>query len=272
MLRNQLRSFIIVIVILLTAIISCKKSSNVITNAAPSNPCKLLSWTITSQTGTKDSMLFSYTSDGHLSVETMIYNGFTSSVSHYHYSGSRLQFIDNSDDTIYFYYDQLNRIDSTIEHNWNNKVKFNWNRQGADVEVTRYFYNAAGRVNQYVIWEKDAYGGVSIDSVFETYTGNNITSETVKSKYGSGSWTSNKLIITYDNMKNFYSAFMDYTGLSFIGSENNMTSIKVADSLNPYWTRNYLHYNTRGYPTEYIESFSFQGSTPTDNVMTYQCP
>ncbi|MGA3014690.1 MAG: hypothetical protein ABSD71_11745, partial [Bacteroidales bacterium] len=97
-------------------------------------------------------------------------------------------------------------------------------------------------------------------------------SEIVKSKYGSGPWTSNKLIITYDNMKNFYRSFIDYTSLSFIGSENNMISIRVADSLNPYWTRNFLHYNPGGYPTEYTESFSYQGSTPTHNVLIYQCP
>ncbi|MGA3014949.1 MAG: hypothetical protein ABSD71_13055, partial [Bacteroidales bacterium] len=175
--------------ILLTTIISCKKSSPVITDPATDNTYKLLSWTISSQIGPTDSMLYSYTSDGHLFTETMIYNGFTSLVAHYHYSGSRLQFIGNSDDTTYFYYDQLNRIDSTIEHSWNNKVNFNRNRQGADVQVTHYFYNVAGRVNQYVIRETDASGDVLIDSIFETYTGNNITSEIVKSKYGSGPWT-----------------------------------------------------------------------------------
>jgi hypothetical protein len=223
------------------------------------------------QPSISDSMLFLYTSNGLLSEEKLIYNGTVSSVAQYHYSGTKLQSIDSYDDTISFYYDQLNRTDSTIEHNWNAKAKSNWNRLGVDVKVTHYFYNAAGHMNQYVIRETEADGYVSIDSVFDTYTGNNVTAEIVKSKSGTGPWITSKVIITYDNMQNFYNSFMDYTGLSFIGSQNNMTSIRIADSLNPYWTRSFLHYNTRGYPTEFTETVDYQVSPPRDNVLVYQC-
>lgn len=186
----------------------------------------------------------------------------------YKYQGNILQysfynFNVNFSDTVFYFYDGSNKLESTLEHN----------RTGTTLLSTKtdYFYNSADQVVHSLARSTMDTIFSKVDSAIYTYTGKNVTRYTLFERTGYGSVFSVAIDISYDSMKNFYKTMGMPEDSYLFWSENNMTQAKLADSTNAFMKRTFTKYNESGYPVEFTEIDSPSLEGPVTAIMTYQC-
>ena len=196
-----MKKITISLLMLLVVISSCKKSESADNTQTPDGEnCKLIKASATT-TGYQSTSLYYYDSSGNLLYSKDIYSlGDTLIGLQYKYLGNILQYSfsnssPNFSDTIFYFYNVNNRLESTLEHN----------RAGSVLMSTKtdYFYNSNNQVIHTLSHGTIDSASYMVDSMFYSYTGKNVTKVIQFSKAGTGPWNTFTLNISYDNMKSY---------------------------------------------------------------------
>jgi hypothetical protein len=239
-----MKQILLFIVLMLLFGSACKKSGENGQGSLPVNSCVIDKMTSISQNDTS-TILFYRDSSGKLLYTKETYQpGDTSYLWRYHYNNGVLDYsIDHNgagilDTTFYFY--SSYRLDHTLEHVWLSARLL--------TTRTRYIYNTNNQVITSVAEQSLDTAIFQKDSLIYQYSGKNISTILDYQKSTYSDWVLYTLLLTYDNMKNFYKAMgcpaTDYC----FWTENNITKITVAESSSTYMTTNFNPYNGSGYP------------------------
>jgi hypothetical protein len=257
---RKIYCLIILVSVLATA---CKKSDD---NGPDGNTYKMLAFTEyqNGQTVPYNVTNFLYDNTGNLmQTRTVNYGDTYMGRTHFYISGI-LQYAyyttqANWWDTVFYYYSTGNRLDSTVEHD------NDWGTY--HIIRSKYVYNMQNQVTHSLARVTDDGTDLLIDSMFYTYTGNNITGILWYVKHGAGPWTSRTLSLYYDSGKNYYKT-MGLPGITyFYWSENNMVRVVDATTAATEMTRYFTAYNDAGYPTEFRDTTG--GTVPRLVTITY---
>jgi hypothetical protein len=263
---NKLSFFLFVLIVAMAA---CEKSgSDNNTPVLDGKNCKILTMSST-MTGYSSFAWQYYDSSGNLLyAKSVNSSGDTTIGPQYKYQGNILQYSFfgnniNFSDTVFYFFNGTNKLESTIEHNRTSSTLL--------CTTTNFFYNSAGQAIHTLARSTMDTIFSKVDSTIYTYTGNNVTRYTLFERTGYGSVFSVTIDISYDSMKNFYKVMGMPPDAFYFWSENNMTQAKFADSTNALTTFIYSKYNESGYPTEFTQTDNYGSQGPTTVVMTYQC-
>lgn len=256
------------LIILLLA--GCKKSSP--DNSSPSfdgKTCKVIN-SVSTYSGNTDSAVYIYNNSGKL-IRELDFNkaGDTIMNKNYSYSGNLVQYSSSvfyspiGIDSVYYSYDNQSRLNFSLER---------------DIAVTTimttkkyFYYNTLNQVIRTVSRGTIDSTHFIIDSIFYTYSGNNITSFIEYYFGGVGPWQTIPVNITYDNMKNYYKALGCPLDSYKYWSENNIVETKDLTNTTTVLKVTFLKYNSSGFPTEF-SSIDYSSPQRSQNTsLFFQC-
>lgn len=264
-----MKNLILSLLVGLIVISGCKKSG---TPDIDGKTCKILvmSKTYTGSTNPPDFTRFYYDYSGNLTGIRYFYNsGDTDIGPQYFYEGNILRYsianVKYSHDTIYYFFDESNKLERTIEHDSTD--------YGLGSTTTDYYYNSAKQV----VLKLSRFHfsqGTNIDyfdSTIYSYSGNNVYQYIRFYRSGTGMMNIYSRKFYYDSGKNYFKS-MGQPPVSYeFWSENNITEIRSLDNKTIFETFTYSSYNESGYPTEFIDRVNSYYSYPFTFRISYEC-
>jgi hypothetical protein len=247
----------------LLIIVACKKSDT----SPVSNNYKMLTYSEYQNGGIDPYNVYHYIYDnnGNL-IQTMTVNyGDTSWGRKYVYINNVLKYAYYPPtslgwDTIFYFFGPGNRLDSITEH------ENQWST--INIKTSHFFYNQDNKVVfslGHVL--NNGYMGLA-DSMFYSYTGNNVTKIRWYAKYGPNPYDSTILILSYDNGRNYYKT----RGLSafsfYYWSDNNIVQMKNVQTSEILVSEYYTAYNNDEYPIAFRDTIG--GVVPREVKITYK--
>ena len=258
-----MRNLFFLVLILILIFEACKKA-DINNSGFNGESCKMLTFSQTQNGNTYNIINYIYDTADNLVHTITINYGDTYIGAEHIYLNNMLQYSFygpkwGNSDTLFYFYNPNKQLDSIIEHD----------RDGASLFVskTKFFYNSENKVIFCLSRLTNDSITYLIDSIFYSYTANNVTTVNKYIKHGSSPWDSLTLIITYDNKKNYYKTMGKPESSYKYWSENNIVQIIDAESSNVLTTINYHKYNESGYPTDFTLIELFQ----TEVQITYKC-